>query len=63
MTSKYISIFYNIKVYCVLSLELPHQGDSNEYTQYFSFNRKNKIALNYPISAAMGFFRGTHKRV
>ena len=26
------SIFYNMKVYCVFSLESPHRGDSNEYT-------------------------------
>ena len=29
-------------------LELPHRGDSNEYTQYKIFNRKKKITLNYP---------------
>ena len=28
------SIFFNMKVYCVFSLESPQQGDSNEYTQY-----------------------------
>ena len=37
--------------------------DSNEYTQYTIFNIKKKIALNYPNSAAMGFFQGTQKRV
>ena len=36
------SIFYNIKVCCVLSLESSHQGDSNEYTQYTIFNIKKK---------------------
>ena len=46
------------------SLESPHQGDSNEYTQYTNFNiKKKKIALNYPKSAAMGFSKGTQKRV
>ena len=30
-------IFYNMKVYCVLTLESPHRGDSNEYTQYTIF--------------------------
>ena len=29
-----LSIFFNMKVYCVFSLELPQRGDSNEYTQY-----------------------------
>ena len=28
------SIFFNMKVYCVFSLESPQRGDSNEYTQY-----------------------------
>ena len=50
------SIFFNMKVYYVFLLESPHQGDSNEYTQYISFNIKKKINLNYPKSAAMGFF-------
>ena len=46
----------------MFSLESPHQGDSNEYTQYTIFNVK-KIAIKYPKSAAMGFFQGTQKRV
>ena len=50
------SIFFNIKIYCVFSLESPHQGDSNEYTKSTIFNIKMKITLNYPTSAAMGFF-------
>ena len=45
-----------MKVYCVVSLEWPHRGDSNEYTQYTIFNMKKKNNLNYPKSAAMGFF-------
>ena len=53
------SIFYNIKVCCMFSLESPHRGDSNEYTQYTIFNtKKKKIALNYPESAAKGFSQG-----
>ena len=50
------SIFFNMKVYCVFSLESPHRGDSNENTQHTIFNRKKKISLNYPKSAAMEFF-------
>ena len=50
-------IFYNMKVCCVFSLESPYSGDSNEYTQYTVFNIKKKITLNYPKSAAMGFFK------
>ena len=36
------SIFFNIKVCCVFSLESPYRGDSNEYTQYTIFNIKRK---------------------
>ena len=39
----------------MFSLESPHRGDSNEYTQYTIFNIKKKITLNYPKSAAIGF--------
>ena len=48
-------IFYNIKVYCMFSLESPHRGDSNQNTQY--------TTLNYSKSATMGFFEGTQERV
>ena len=47
-------IFYNMKIYYVFSLELPH---SNEYTQYtIKKSIKKKITLNYPQPAAMGVF-------
>ena len=49
------SIFFNLKVCCVFSLEWPHRGDSNGYTQYTIFNIKKQISRNYPKSAAMGF--------
>ena len=45
-----------MKICCVFSLESPHRGDSNENIQYTIFNIKRKITLNYPRSAAMGFF-------
>ena len=48
------SIFFNMKVSCVFSLESPHRGGSYEHTQYTIFN---KNTLNYPKFAAMGFFR------
>ena len=32
----------------MFSLELPHRGDSNEYTQHAIINIKKKITLNYP---------------
>ena len=38
------------------TLESPHRGDSNEYTQYTIFSMSMKNCLNYPKSAAMGFF-------
>ena len=43
---------------CVSSLELPHRGNSNKYTQYTCtiFHVKRKITLNYPKAAGMGFF-------
>ena len=40
----------------MFSLESPHGGDSNEYTQYTIFNMNKKNTLNYPKSAAMCFF-------
>ena len=58
------SIFFNMKVFCVFSLESPHRGDSHEYIQYTTFNVGNKITLNYQKSAAMSFmFQGTQERV
>ena len=40
----------------MFSIESPHRGDSNEYTQYTFFNIKKKITLKFSQSAAMGFF-------
>ena len=40
----------------MFSLESPHRGDSNEYTQYTIFNVKKKITRYYPKSAAIGFY-------
>ena len=48
-------IFFGMKVCYVFSLESPHRGDSNEYTQYTIVDINTKITLNYPKSAAMGF--------
>ena len=33
---------FNMKVFCVYSFELPHRGDSNEYTQHTIFNIKTE---------------------
>ena len=40
----------------MFTLELSHRGDSNEYKQYTIFNMNKKNTINYPKSAAMGFF-------
>ena len=56
-------IFFNMKVCFVFSLESPHRGDSNKYTQNTIFSIKKKLTLNYSKSAAMGFFEGTQERV
>ena len=50
------SIFFNIKVCRVFSLESPHRDDSNKYTKYTIFNIKKKNTKNYATSAVMGFF-------
>ena len=45
-------------VHCVVSLESPRWGDSNEYKQYTIFNIKKTINLNYSKSTAMRFSKG-----
>ena len=47
----------------MFSLESPHRGNSNEYTQYTIFNILKKITLKYSKSASMGFFPVTQRRV
>ena len=47
----------------MFSLESPHRGDSDEFTQHTILNIKNTHTLNYPKSAAVGFFQGTKERV
>ena len=58
---------FKMKVCCVYSLESPHGGDSNEYTQYTIINIKKKspkIILNVTMSVAMGsFILGTQEPV
>ena len=44
----YVFLFYHGIVCCVYSLESPHRGDSNEYTQHTIIVYKiEKISLNY----------------
>ena len=54
----YFLSFSYMKVCCVFSLELPHRGDSNEYTQHTIFHIKQKPTQNdlEKVSVAMGFF-------
>ena len=40
----------------MFSLESPQRGGSNDYIQHTSFIIQKKITLDYPKSAAMGFF-------
>ena len=40
----------------MFALESPHRGDSNENIQYTIFNVNKKNTINYPKSAAKGFF-------
>ena len=34
--------FFNMKVYCVFTLESPQRGDSNEFTQYIIFRYEKR---------------------
>ena len=56
-----ISIFLDMKVCCVVSLESPHRGDSNEYTQYTCtiFKTEKKIAKVILNLQLWDFFQGT----
>ena len=40
----------------MFSLESPHRGDSNAYTEHTIFIINTNITLNYPKSAGMRFF-------
>ena len=56
------SIFFYMKVCCVFSLEWPHQGDSNEYSQYFQYKKESHPKL-YQICSYGIFFQGTQEGV
>ena len=51
-------------VYCVFSLESPHRGDTNEYTQYTIFKIKKE---NYPLLSQICscgiLFQGTQEQI
>ena len=47
-----------MKVFCVFTLQLPHRGDSNEYTQYTIFQyEKEKHPKLYQICSCRIFFK------
>ena len=55
--NRYIySIFFNMNVCCVFSLESPHRGDSNEYTQYTIFQYKKENDPNFYQICSCGSF-------
>ena len=47
----------------MFSLDSPNRGDFNEHTQYTIYIIKNKITVDYPKSADMGFSLGTQEGV
>ena len=51
----------------MFSLESPHQGDSNEYTQHNIISLKKEINKNYPkdnnVCSTGIFFLGTQEQV
>ena len=51
------SIFFNMKVCCVFSLESPYRGDSNEYTHYTTFiiKKENHLRLSQICSYGVLF--------
>ena len=58
------SIFYNIEVCCVFSLEFFIGAIlmSTHNICHFQYKKK-KVTLNYPKPAALGFFQGTQGHV
>ena len=64
----FFSIFFNIKVCCVSSLESPHRCDSNDNTQYTIFKKKRRKNRKTPqiipnLQQLWDFFQGTQERV
>ena len=64
MIGRSFRFFFNTKVCCLFSLESPHRGDSNEYTQYtISQYEKEKSPYIFPNLQLWGLFQGTQERV
>ena len=52
-------VFFKMKVCCVFSLESPHVGNSNEYTQFTIFNMKKvKLPKSSQVCSYGIFCRG-----
>ena len=59
----FFSIFFNMKVCCVFSLESPHKGDSNEYIQHpiiKTTTKRAKTKKTEVISCNIFITRGQH---
>ena len=54
---------HNYCMLCVYSLESPHRGDSNEYTQHTISRQNKKIFLNICFLELSEEFPRTQKRV
>ena len=52
------SIFFNMNDCSVFSLELPHRGDSNKFTQYTIFNVKRHLTKLFLNLQLWEFFKG-----
>ena len=56
-----LSLFFNMTVNCVFSLESPHRGDSNENTKYTI--KKEKLPKLSQICSYEILFQGNQERV
>ena len=56
------SIFFNMKVYCVFSLESPQRGNSNEYPQYTISQYKKETHPKLSQICKYGIFSKGHKK-
>ena len=53
--------FFNMKVYCVFTLESPHRGDSNEYTEYTIFQYEKEKYTKLSQICSYGIFSKAFK--
>ena len=55
-------MYFNMKVCCVFSLESPHRGDSNEYTQHTISQYEKEISPKLSQICSSMIFQGTQER-